>query len=1135
MDQLSDQKFEEDSQIHDFESSSFIINNSDFKTKNFQYLQSFPKSNAIISAQPLETEKFLHFIRLTPFEISFLSRKNQDLENPLPLHSLKDIIQDFFYNPILSQDNLRKSAIFLIETLLEKKLSLSQAYSQNEELWETSKSDFLKKNANYKSEQKISSEIKSMLEYFENLLKKAVELSTIFYELLNIVKNYTNNELILKISENKQISIEKVLFLMQNLKNNNHNDKKYTISIRTQTKEVLNNLRVELELFEGQFKSSNQKHKAFFLLIQESYHELFQLQEIFVKRLQILRTHLFSAQSACNLILLPFTSDYHSNNTNLESSYKILKNVEHKLLKFKTKIKQIQIHSSFFQHLKHHIKYNLKLTIQSLEIETDRVLAQTKLLFEFPRIESDIKSLHSHLSIHNYSSNPFSLDFGRKFYCKMVQVRLFSELLRKQTKPLTVLLSFQAFLETNLKILIINYDGCKNQLKERQREELQKIGSLRKEAETCSQKIQIYLEKNLLSPEERYFLKQNVNSLIETFETLSNCTEITDNASSQIVSLKTQLQKDIVSMDCFEEMLKSISLQISFPSLKPLLNGLKISSKINLFNPFLKKLEKYCNHLSPIPSLYRPIKELLARIITLLPCLKYFQSLYEEYVEKFTTFSSDYEALKEEIWNMRPALLAKIASLSSNKEDKSFFISIGEQFIVALKKHYEVLTPENILYLHNESKHMLLEIESRINFFYSNSENLNSMAISNNRQLRLKNTMNLFFHIIDKLKLSNTQSFLEENNLIFIETEEILHRCKGFVNSLLKISQMAVLIIEKGLQPYKQKLGTIERFNCMKEFLNELREGKRGLTLEKTQVIDEQIKSLYIYLLDDIGSLNLYLEKLVPNIEKFIHYKEFFEERKNTFLGDQNFLLNLKGFLNFHRDINNNPNTHKKKLFYENSSINDIIQSTYALWFEEIMTFFTNFNLNWLEKLYICLNILNKNPLKSLMIETIEFVDEFLLKLNSNNDLITLSLFLKERITYFNEKYNNLELSVFTLETLNQRDIGSNIFFTDIELIKEDFKQTPSFYIWSECFENTRKVLDAGERVIENSEKKTFIIWKRAIAKLYFSKLEVFAQSAKLENAQKRFLEGTIEMIKKYFFTVKKKVFSKNMTEILKI
>jgi len=204
-----------------------------------------------------------------------------------------------------------------------------------------------------------------------------------------------------------------------------------------------------------------------------------------------------------------------------------------------------------------------------------------------------------------------------------------------------------------------------------------------------------------------------------------------------------------------------------------------------------------------------------------------------------------------------------------------------------------------------------------------------------------------------------------------------------------------------------------------------------------------------------------------------------------------------------------------------------LIQENISLWYEEILFFFTQFDLKWLEKLYICLNILDKNPLQDIILETNKFAEEFIEKMrrkpSTKKDLLSLGLLLKERISYFNEKYQNLQLSMFSLENLNKLEVQT-IDFVDLDLLKKDVKKTPCFFIWAKCFELGSKTLEAGERVVVIEEKKSFIIWKRVLAKMRLMKLEEFGESGEVKGVQESFVNGLIEMVKKYFFSIKKKI-----------
>ena len=399
------------------------------------------------------------------------------------------------------------------------------------------------------------------------------------------------------------------------------------------------------------------------------------------------------------------------------------------------------------------------------------------------------------------------------------------------------------------------------------------------------------------------------------------------------------------------------------------------------------------------------------------------------------------------------------------------------------------------------------------------------MAISYNRQMKLKDNIALFFRIINKLKLTYSSKTLQDKSPLFMETEEILHKCETLVESLLKISIITKTIIE-AFELNRKNLDPKERFQRFKTFLHELREGKIGLLEEKPLIYDEQISSLYIYLLDDIGKMQRFLEKLVPDIEKYLYFKHFFRGNRKTSIKDQGFLLNLKGFLTFNREINNNPITHKMKLFQEISSITEIIQETYYFWYDEIMAFFMDFDIDWLYNLYIILNILNKNPLRALIQETQAFVVNFLKRKEASTakEKLELGLFFQENLLTFHVKYRNLQLSIFSLETLYKMEVLNNIFFEDLKLIREEFQETENFSGWAEGFAMVYKVIEAGEKVIFNNEKPSYIIWKRGLAKLSLLRLEEYLETTRMEDIQEKFIKGSIEIIKGYFFSVKKNI-----------
>jgi len=904
---LTDQNFKEDSPSDEYEQDpfTFTINTSSFHTKRFQ-----SQNKKSSSFHDPHNKKLPFYIHLTTFKSDLFTNINKELQSEgktLSLSLFPQILKDFFNKQSLFGENLKKLGIFWIENLMIKRLELKQSFEGIWYSWDNNKKNFLSKMGIGENEV-VTEEFKGIIQTFETLLNQEVRTAEMIIGLSLISKEFAENiqRNSLEKSNEKNDFITILVKLLEILKTNDDifyekNSINNAFFIRKKAEEMLCYFAKDLEEFNENFKEITNKHKSL------CYHELLNLLEILPKKLKILKSLLKSLETQCNLILLPYKKAFTANESIVIFSDKSMKTLENKILKFEARIKSIKVHSSFFNPLKHKLKTQLISSKKTLEIETFRISSQIKLIYDFPRIETDLEALKAIFSNEiQQEKNTFTKEFRVEFLTKTSKIRLFLELLKFQPKPLKIIVSFTNFLETHMLILSQNYKGINDHLKERQREELQKIDSLRKEAEFLSQTVQSYLEKNLLTSEEKNALKGNLRALISKFDTLSKWPEITDYSLGQISSLKTQLEKDSLNITYFEETLNIVGFQIAFSALKPLLNSLKLSSKINLLKPFLKKLEIYHSLLSQIPSIYRPVKEIILRIAAILPCLSHFQKVYEEFVEKFVTFSKDYEELKEEILSFREIFLSKLASLSVNKEDQTFFLSCGEEFLISLKKHYESLTPQNINYVNNESKHMLLEIKSRINFFYCSKENLHNMANSTNRQLRLKSTIVLFQRILGKLKLTYDNKTLEEKNTIFLESEEILFKCQKLVESLLKISEIAGNIIEKGIDQKKKNLVVKERFKCLKEFLKDLKEGKKTLVLESKSITDGQIESIYISLLDDMAKLEEFLEKLVPDIERFFYFKEFFEKNKAIFVRDQNFLWILKGFLKFQKDVNNN-------------------------------------------------------------------------------------------------------------------------------------------------------------------------------------------------------------------------------------
>lgn len=1105
----------------DEKSSSICVKVSDFK-----------KGKPIYEWQSLNGGNFHQQKRkpeIPDQNIIILDKNNEFLFNCKETY-FQDGSKFKFWNCNFIEENFKKKALLLLDSIMNEKLEIHQKVQENEMFWNSQQKKFLVNNSNLKEFHVLSLETNEIISSLEELLKKDLLLIQRLEKILSLISSYIEGQ-DLK-NEIKSDFEGRLMHLLKLLKNEtNIISIEEMKNIQTNLLQILFFLRTDSRKFIKNLQKDFEKKKQFFIIVKESYQELILLSESYQQQIKIFKNLLNSSENEANLIFLPFNKRYPENQQLVTNSQKTLKKLDSKMEKFKNEFRNIKNYSSFFQVLKVNIKQEIKNEFKKLEEQICCVQDQIKLIFEFSRYENYIKALENFLNKEEMRNTYFTSNLSIDFYRRLNDLYLFLRVIQNQPKPLKIITIFQDFLTTNLFILKQKYQRIKNQLKESQIEEFQKIGSLKKEAENLAFQVQNHVEKNTLSKEERTLLKKNIKKLLQNIEILSKWPEINEFSLDHLLILKSELEKDFEVLVCFEEMSQTVSLQISFSSLKPLLNSLKISAKINLLKPFLKKLQLYHDTLSQIPIIYKPIKDLLARIVEILPCLLYFEKTFQEYNDKFITFSSDYEALKEEIWVLKETFLKKIHSLSTKKEDKEFFISCGEEFIISLKKHYESLTPENLTFLNNVGKHILFEMQSRINFFYTNKENLQNMAISYNRQKHLKDTLSHYFRIIDKLKLTYSTKSLDERRFEIAETEEILHRCKEIVENLLKISLFTSKILEKGLEPNKKVMKSKERFVCLKDFLKNMKEGKKILVSDINNISDDQIKSLFINLSDDIMKIEKYIEKIIPDIDKFIYYDDFFGNSKATNIRDQSFLLNLKGFLNFYKEVNNNPNTRKGILFQDFSSVNDLIQETYSLWYEGIMNFFLKFDIEWLEKLYICINILNKNPLKTLISETNDFMQKFIVKKEITDassdakDLITLGLFLKERILYFNEKFYNLQLSIFSLERLNNMNVVNNIFFADLELLKEEFKSTPDFYSWSDCFEITSKVLEAGERVYDIPHKKTFIIWKRAIAKLHLRKLKEYAaDSSKLEEMQKIFLNLTIDMIQKYFFSLKKTI-----------
>lgn len=1134
---FSDDTFPENDD--DNSNKTFYINSSDFKKGKplYEWSQKSTNYKKIIEKKdfPLNNRDII-FVNIDQSN-STIKAEGRGSDMEFFIQKLKFL---FAKSTINSLKDFKKIALQFIDRFMSKKIEVFNLIQENENVWNTQKEAFLIKSSQITKPQVSCGELKPFFNLLENSNSKGVSLLEQNNDLLMVTnmlakeyqtsyeKSNYQQKLInfINLLKKEDEIIGKFAGKLEKEDDNMQNIRKNIVDILIYFKRELKEISQDLEI-----KIENRK--KFFMVIKDSYDQLVNLIEKYGKKLVFLENCFKNAESQANLIFLPFNVKLKENQDLIMDSHNQLKKLEEKTSKLKKKIKNLRFFSVFFQNLKLNLREEMKLSLEQLETGIACVHSQVKLIFEFPRYENLVKGLNNSLFQQRERKIELTSSKTIDFYKKMNELQLFYCLLESQPNPLLRIGSFCDYLQSSILILNKNFIGMKNQLKVLQMDELQKIGSLRKEAEQLSLQVQSQIEKNLLGSDQKLILKKNLKSLLGKFETLAKWPGITEYILENIFTLKSQLEKDLENLNCFDELSQSVSLQISFSALKPLLNSLKLSTKINLLKPFLKKLEHYCNTLSQIPTIHRTIKELLARITEILPCLRFFHSTFEEYNEKFTTFSSDYETLKEEIWGLKEQFLAKIVSLTLKKDDKAFFINCGEEFLVSLKKHYESLTPENIIYLHNESKHILLEIESRINFFYCNKENLQNMAISFNRQEKLKNTMIHYFRILDKLKLTTSTRTLSQEKLEFNETEEILQKCKENVEHLLKISSICNIILEKGFAPNSKSMKVRERFHLLKEFLKDVKEGKRDVMDNMNHVHDEQINSLFISLLDDIIKLETYIEKLLPDIDKFLYFKEFFGEAKTTFTRDKSFLLNLRNFLNFYKDLNHNPNTHKVQLFHEVSSINSLIQETYTLWYEGMMQFFYKFDRKWLEKLYICLNILNKNPLDQLILETNRFVKDFTEKklivelknseLNGVN-LNSLGLFVKERVSYFNEKYHNLQLSVFSLENLNKMDNVNNIFFADLELIKEEFKATPSFYLWSKSFEIVCKVLEAGERVLQNPEKKTYIIWKRAIAKLYLFNLEKYSESEEIDEIQKNFLKLAIDLIYNFFFVIKNKI-----------
>ena len=1097
------------------------------QTKTNKHINEIQKINEFteningFTQKKLRTTNFKELIEFSQIKLDDFDKNNFNIK------LFCKLIKEFFTFDNISNEEFRKKGLFWIEGFFGKKLLLGQKLEEINLAWDENKKEFLTKNSFFKKEDVFSEEIQEILKKMEEILAEEMKQNEVINEIVIGFRDFSIfNE---GLGQIKQDSMNNLTGLLRILRNNS-TEGQYSSKedIRMLAKIQLYFLRNEFDKLERQSQSLLTTHKTFFVVVRESYEELILLIEILGKKIKILKSQLQFSENQINLILLPFTFAHSANFQVLGTSTNTLKKLEKKINSFKKKLKKVKINSSFFQILKHQERSEIKNQLRSLESEHFQVFSQVKLIHDFPRLELDLCGLDNLIFAFSKEEKPLSRDFDMEFFSKTSRIQLFLELLKQQPTPIKIITAFKDSLETKLSILFSSMEALKLRVKEKQREEFQKMGSLKQEAEDLSNKVQLFLEKNHLNAEEKSALKSDLKTLIEKFDTLSKWQDITEYALSQIYSMKTQMQKDLQNMSYFEEMINFVCSQITFPAMKSMLMGLRMGSKINLLKPFLRKIENYYISLIEVPSLFKPMKDLLARVKNLMPCLGHFQKTFEEFTEKFMSFSNDYETLKEEIWGLKDKFLTKIGNLCENKDDKAFFKTSAEDFMLSMKKHYENLTPENIHYLQNESKHILREIESRIDFFYSNKENLNNMAISYNLQVRLKNTIESFFRIINKLKLTYNSKTLQDKNPLFMETEEILHRCEGLVNSLLKISVVTSKIME-AFEQNKKNVDTKERFQLLKSFLHELRQEKVGLIQEKTIIQDEQIGSLYIFLLDDIAKLQRFFEKLVPDIEKYLNFKQFFQGNKKTSVKDQNFLMNLKNFLTFNKEINNNPVTHKLNLFQESSSINDLIQETYYFWYEEILKFFVGFDVEWLNKLYIILNILNKNPLKPLIEESEKFVSDYLekkqkIKENNSKEHVELWLFFKERVYYFNEKYKNLQLSIFSLETLNKMEVLNNIFFEDLKLLKCEFEETPSFTGWADSFEWLAKVIEAGERVVPCASKATYIIWKKALAKLYLLRLEEYVETTDMIKTQENLVRGGIEIIKDYFFSIKKKI-----------
>lgn len=127
----------------------------------------------------------------------------------------------------------------------------------------------------------------------------------------------------------------------------------------------------------------------------------------------------------------------------------------------------------------------------------------------------------------------------------------------------------------------------------------------------------------------------------------------------------------------------------------------------------VQNFESYLNSFANFPKLMRYVKQILAKISAILPCLIVFQQTYEHFFAKFSNISDQYHNLKADL-NTYGELLTQQINVSldnSAREERVFFIQCGEFFMVAVKQYFQNVIPESLDHIINETNHLQREIE----------------------------------------------------------------------------------------------------------------------------------------------------------------------------------------------------------------------------------------------------------------------------------------------------------------------------------------------------------------------------------------------------------------------------------------